>query len=100
MTRRIALNGLGRIGKLVLRDLIDSGAGGEIVLLNDPVGDVAQHALLMELDSVHARFARIVRNACCICLGQLFAPCCLTACRLAEMRRRREEALLRETSHV
>jgi glyceraldehyde 3-phosphate dehydrogenase len=25
---RIALNGLGRIGKLVLRDLIDSGAGG------------------------------------------------------------------------
>ncbi len=31
---RIALNGLGRIGKLVLRDLIDTGAGGEIVLLS------------------------------------------------------------------
>ena len=57
MTRpRIALNGLGRIGKLVLRDLIDSGAGGEIVLLNDPVGDAAQHALLMEFDSVHGRW--------------------------------------------
>ena len=55
-TPRIALNGLGRIGKLVLRDLIDSGAGGEIVLLNDPVGDVAQHALLMEFDSVHGRW--------------------------------------------
>ena len=54
---RIALNGLGRIGKLVLRDLIDTGAGGEIVLLNDPVGDVAQHALLMEFDSVHGRWA-------------------------------------------
>ena len=53
---RIALNGLGRIGKLVLRDLIDSGAGGEIVLLNDPVGDVPQHALLMEFDSVHGRW--------------------------------------------
>ena len=53
---RIALNGLGRIGKLVLRDLIDSGAGGEIVLLNDPVGDAAQHALLMEFDSVHGRW--------------------------------------------
>ena len=39
---RIALNGLGRIGKLVLRDLIDAGAGGEIVLLNDPVGDELQ----------------------------------------------------------
>jgi glyceraldehyde 3-phosphate dehydrogenase len=53
---RIALNGLGRIGKLVLRDLIDSGSGGEIVLLNDPVGDAEQHALLMEFDSVHGRW--------------------------------------------
>ena len=56
MTRRIALNGLGRIGKLVLRDLIDSGAAGEIVLLNDRVGDVEQHALLLEFDSVHGRW--------------------------------------------
>ena len=53
---RIALNGLGRIGKLVLRDLIDSGIGGEIVLLNDPEGDAEQHALLMEFDSVHGRW--------------------------------------------
>ena len=53
---RIALNGLGRIGKLVLRDLIDTGAGGKIVLINDPVGDAEQHALLMEFDSVHGRW--------------------------------------------
>lgn len=53
---RIALNGLGRIGKLALRDLIDSGAGGQIVLLNDPEGDAEQHALLMEFDSVHGRW--------------------------------------------
>lgn len=53
---RIALNGIGRIGKLVLRDLIDTGAGGEIVLLNDPAGDAEQHALLMEFDSVHGRW--------------------------------------------
>ncbi len=53
---RIALNGLGRIGKLALRDLIDTGAGGDIVLLNDPEGDAAQHALLMEFDSVHGRW--------------------------------------------
>ena len=52
----IALNGLGRIGKLVLRDLIDSGAGGEIVLINDPTGTPEQHALLMEFDSVHGRW--------------------------------------------
>ena len=53
---RIALNGLGRIGKLVLRDLIDSRAGGELALLNDPAGDAEQHALLMEFDSVHGRW--------------------------------------------
>lgn len=57
---RIALNGLGRIGKLVLRDLIDTGIDGDIVLLNDPAGDPAQHALLLEFDSVHGRWpARI-----------------------------------------
>ena len=60
---RIALNGLGRIGKLVLRDLIDTGAGGDIVLLNDPVGDAEQHALLMEFDSVHGRWRTPVAAA-------------------------------------
>ena len=60
---RIALNGLGRIGKLVLRDLIDTGAAGEIVLLNDPVGDAEQHALLIEFDSVHGRWRTPVAAA-------------------------------------
>ncbi|NIY73923.1 ArsJ-associated glyceraldehyde-3-phosphate dehydrogenase [Marivivens donghaensis] len=53
---RIALNGLGRIGKLALRDLIDNGCGGELVLINDSVGTPEQHALLMEFDSVHGRW--------------------------------------------
>ena len=57
---RIALNGLGRIGKLAQRDLIDSGAGGDIVLINDPVGVPEQHALLMEFDSVHGRWPRAI----------------------------------------
>ena len=60
---RIALNGLGRIGKLVLRDLIDSGSGAEIVLLNDPMGDAEQHALLMEFDSVHGRWTTPIQAA-------------------------------------
>ncbi|MGV8988466.1 MAG: ArsJ-associated glyceraldehyde-3-phosphate dehydrogenase [Cypionkella sp.] len=59
---RIALNGLGRIGKLALRDLIDTGAGGEIVLINDPVGEPEQHALLMEFDSVHGRWPRAISH--------------------------------------
>nr|WP_194308541.1 ArsJ-associated glyceraldehyde-3-phosphate dehydrogenase [Gemmobacter straminiformis] len=50
------MNGLGRIGKLVLRNLMDQGAGGEVVLVNDPVGTPEQHALLMEFDSVHGRW--------------------------------------------
>ena len=57
---RIALNGLGRIGKLALRDLIDTGAGGDIVLINDSMGTPDQHALLMEFDSVHGRWPRAI----------------------------------------
>lgn len=53
---RIALNGLGRIGKLALRDLCDTGSGGEIVLVNKPYGDTDQHALLLEFDTVHGRW--------------------------------------------
>jgi glyceraldehyde 3-phosphate dehydrogenase len=60
---RIALNGLGRIGKLVLRNLIDAGAGDDLVLLNDPAGDPEQHALLMEFDSVHGRWLTPVSHA-------------------------------------
>lgn len=54
---RIAINGLGRMGKLVLRALVDGGCpGGEIVLLNDKAGDPAAHAHLLEFDSVHGRW--------------------------------------------
>ena len=60
---RIAINDLGHIGKLRLRKLIDTGAVREIVLLNDPVGDADQHAVLMELDSVHGRWRRPVAAA-------------------------------------
>ena len=53
---RIAINGLGRIGKLVLRALAEDGAPGDVALLNDPAGDIAQHALLLEFDTVHGRW--------------------------------------------
>lgn len=54
---RIAINGIGRIGKLVLRAFLEDRAPGEIVLLNDANGDPAQHAHLLEFDSVHGRWA-------------------------------------------
>ena len=53
---RIALNGIGRIGKLALRAFFEEGAPGEIVLLNDATGDPAQHAHLLEFDTVHGRW--------------------------------------------
>lgn len=55
---RIAINGFGRVGKLLLRDLVDSGVSGDIVLLNDKVGDAAMHAHLLEFDTVHRRWPR------------------------------------------
>jgi glyceraldehyde 3-phosphate dehydrogenase len=49
-----ALNGLGRIGKLALRPLLECGA--DVAWLNDAVGDPAMHAHLLEFDTVHGRW--------------------------------------------
>ncbi len=49
-----ALNGLGRIGKLALRPLLEQGA--KIAFINDAVGDAAMHAHLLEFDSIHGRW--------------------------------------------
>lgn len=53
---KIAINGLGRMGKLVLRRLLEDGAAGDIVLINDPMGDALQHAHLLEWDTVHGHW--------------------------------------------
>ena len=57
-----ALNGLGRIGKLALRPLLERNA--EVAWLNDAEGDPATHAHLLEFDTVHGRWpARIAHDA-------------------------------------
>lgn len=53
---KIAINGIGRIGKLIMRSLFDVGVDAEVVLLNDPVGDAELHAHLLEFDTVHGRW--------------------------------------------
>ena len=59
---RYAINGFGRIGKLMLRPLLERGA--EVVFVNDAEGDPAMHAHLMEFDSVHGRWpARFEHDA-------------------------------------
>jgi len=49
-----AINGLGRMGKLALRPLLERGA--KIAFLNDAVGDPTMHAHLLEFDTVHGRW--------------------------------------------
>ena len=49
-----ALNGLGRIGKLALKPLLEKGA--RIAWINDAVGDPEMHAHLFEFDTVHGRW--------------------------------------------
>ncbi len=56
MAVKVAINGFGRIGRNVLRAIIESGRSDiEVVALND-LGPVETNAHLMRYDSVHGRF--------------------------------------------
>ena len=60
MTVKVAINGFGRIGRNVLRALIESGRTDiEVVAIND-LGPVETNAHLMRYDSVHGKFAGTV----------------------------------------
>ena len=52
MSTKIAINGFGRIGRLVLRAIAKSGADLEVVAVND-LADAATLAHLVKYDSVH-----------------------------------------------
>ena len=56
MAIRVAINGFGRIGRLVLRAIVESGRRDiEVVAVND-LGPVETNAHLLREDSVHGRF--------------------------------------------
>lgn len=56
MTLRVAINGFGRIGRLVLRSIVEHGRTDiEVVAIND-LGPVETNAHLLRYDSVHGRF--------------------------------------------
>ncbi|MFY8096098.1 MAG: type I glyceraldehyde-3-phosphate dehydrogenase [Niveispirillum sp.] len=56
MAVKVAINGFGRIGRLVLRALIESGRKDiEVVAIND-LADANSNAHLLKYDSVHGRF--------------------------------------------
>ena len=56
MTVKVAINGFGRIGRNVLRAIVESGRNDiEVVAIND-LGPVETNAHLVRYDSVHGRF--------------------------------------------
>src|ERR1700744_4162154 len=56
MTVRVAINGFGRIGRLVLRSIAEHARRDiEVVAIND-LGPVETNAHLLRYDSVHGRF--------------------------------------------
>ncbi|MFL5058340.1 MAG: type I glyceraldehyde-3-phosphate dehydrogenase [Microvirga sp.] len=56
MTVKVAINGFGRIGRNILRAIVESGRKDiEVVAVND-LGPVETNAHLLRFDSVHGRF--------------------------------------------
>ncbi len=63
MTVRVAINGFGRIGRNILRFILESGRTDlEVVAIND-LGPVETNAHLLRYDSVHGRFPHEVSVA-------------------------------------
>ncbi|KJS27943.1 MAG: glyceraldehyde-3-phosphate dehydrogenase [Hyphomonadaceae bacterium BRH_c29] len=61
MTVRVAINGFGRIGRLVLRSIIENDRKDiEVAAIND-LGPVETNAHLLRFDSVHGRFPADVK---------------------------------------
>ena len=62
MALRVAINGFGRIGRLVLRSIAEHGRRDiEVVAIND-LGPVETNAHLLRYDSVHGRFPGVVTS--------------------------------------
>src|SRR5260370_42625988 len=60
MAVRVAINGFGRIGRLVLRAAAENKRSDiQVVAIND-LGPVASNAHLLKYDSVHGRFPHAI----------------------------------------
>jgi len=62
MTIKIGINGFGRMGRLTLRAAFD-WPGFEFIQINDPQGDAATLAHLLNFDSVHGRWHHNAESA-------------------------------------
>jgi len=62
MKVKVAINGFGRIGRNILRAIVESGrADIEVVAIND-LGPIETNAHLLQFDSVHGRFPAEVKT--------------------------------------
>ncbi len=61
MAVRVAVNGFGRIGRLILRAIIESKRNDLVVVAVNDLGPVETNAHLLRYDSVHGRFPGEVR---------------------------------------
>ena len=69
MSTRVGINGFGRMGRLTLRALWERPV--DIVQVNDPAGDAAMLAHLLNYDSVHGKWShRAVAEGAAIVVGQ------------------------------
>src|SRR5258708_26772482 len=56
MPVRVAINGFGRIGRLVLRSIVEHARRDIVVVAINDLGPVETNAHLLRYDSVHGRF--------------------------------------------
>ena len=56
MAVKVAINGFGRIGRLVLRAMIESGRDDVVPVAINDLGSIEANAHLFDYDSVHGRF--------------------------------------------
>ncbi|AZV39558.1 type I glyceraldehyde-3-phosphate dehydrogenase [Komagataeibacter xylinus] len=83
MAVKVAINGFGRIGRLVLRGIIESGRTDVVPVAINDLGSVADNAHLLSYDSVHGRFPAEVKvegNQIIITTnGRTYAPITVSA---------------------
>lgn len=63
MTVKVAINGFGRIGRNVLRAIIESGRTDIVVIAINDLGPVETNSHLLRFDSVHGRFPAVVTTS-------------------------------------
>jgi len=75
MAIRVGINGFGRMGRLTMRAIYDA-EDVEIVKINDPAGDAATLAHLLNFDSVHGRWQHeALHQGETMLIGSVEIPC-------------------------